>query len=138
MTTHDHWFRSHLREMSREECFELLNAEVVGRVGFNDDQGPVVLPVNYRVREGNVIIATGLSTSLARFAVGRPVALEVENVDPCTESGWSVLVRGHAELVRHDELPAAAARPRPWAEGPRPLLIRIVPDAVTGRWLIEA
>jgi len=138
MKTHDHWFKSHLREMSREECFELLDAEVLGRVGFTDDQGPVVLPVNYRIREGSVLIATGLSTSLARFAVGKTVAFEVEDVDPYTESGWSVLVRGRAEIVPHDELPDSETRPRPWAEGPRPLVIRIVPDVVTGRWLIEA
>jgi len=138
MTTDDRWLRSHLREMSREECLERLNAEVLGRVGFNDDLGPVVLPVNYRIRGGSVIIATGLSTTLARFGVGKVVALEVEDVDPLTESGWSVLVRGRAEMVPHDGMPESEARPRPWAEGPRPLLIRIVPETVTGRWLVEA
>jgi nitroimidazol reductase NimA-like FMN-containing flavoprotein (pyridoxamine 5'-phosphate oxidase superfamily) len=138
MTTDAYWFKSHLREMSREECFERLNAEVLGRVGFNDDLGPVVLPVNYRIREGSVIIATGLETAFARFAVGKLVALEVEDVDPFTESGWTVLVRGCAEMVPHDGMPETEERPRPWAEGPRPLLIRIVPETVTGRWLIEA
>jgi nitroimidazol reductase NimA-like FMN-containing flavoprotein (pyridoxamine 5'-phosphate oxidase superfamily) len=138
MTIHGYLFRSHLREMSREECLERLNVEVVGRVGFNDDLGPVVLPVNYRIREGSVIIATGLSTALARFAIGKAVALEVEDVDPLTESGWSVLVRGRAEIVPHDGMPEPGGRPRPWADGPRPLLIQIVPETVTGRWLIEA
>jgi len=138
MTTDAYWLRSHLREMSREECFERLNAEVLGRVGFNDEVGPVVLPVNYRIRDGSIVIATGLSTTFARFAVGKVVALEVEDVDPLTESGWTVLVRGRAEMVPHDGMPAPEARPRPWAEGPRPLLIRIVPETVTGRWLIDA
>lgn len=138
MTTDSYWARSHVREMSREECLERLNADVLGRIGFNDDLGPVVLPVNYRIHEGKVVIATGLSTTLARFAVGKPVALEVEDVDPLTESGWTVLVRGRAEMVPHDGMPEPRARPRPWAEGPRPLLIQIVPETVTGRWLIEA
>lgn len=138
MAMHNDWFTSHLREMSHEECFERLNSEVVGRVGLNDDLGPVVLPVNYRIREGSVIIATGLSTTLAKFAIGKAVALEVDDVDPFTESGWSVLVRGRAEVVPHDELPEHEGRPRPWADGARPLLIRIVPETVTGRWLIEA
>jgi len=136
-TTHDYWSGSHLREMTREECLESLHAEVVGRVGFNDDRGPVVLPINYRIHEGSVIITTGLSTSIARFAVGMAVALEVQDLDPMTESGWSVLVRGRAETVPGDELPDPAARPRPWADGPRPLLIRIVPETITGRWLLE-
>lgn len=137
MTTNGFWSRSPLREMSREECFERLADEVVGHVGFNDDRGPVVLPVNYRVRGGSVVIATGMSTSLARCGVGRAVALEVEDVDALTESGWSVLVRGRAEMLPHDEQPERAGRPRPWADGPRPLLIRIVPETVTGRWLID-
>jgi uncharacterized protein len=138
METHHDQLRSHTREMSREECFDRLDAQVVGRIGLNDDQGPVVLPVNYRMREGSVIIATGLSTTLARFALGTAVALEVEEIDPLTESGWTVLVRGRAEMVPHDELPDRSDRPRPWVEGPRPLLVRIVPETVTGRWVIEA
>jgi nitroimidazol reductase NimA-like FMN-containing flavoprotein (pyridoxamine 5'-phosphate oxidase superfamily) len=138
MTSHGYLFRSHVREMSRDECIERLQAEVLGRVGFNDDLGPVVLPINYRIHEGSVLIATGLSTTLARFAIGKAVALEVEDVDPFTEAGWSVLVRGRAEMVPHDRMPEPEERPRPWAEGPRPLLIQIVPETVTGRWLAEA
>jgi uncharacterized protein len=138
METHHDQFRSQLREMSHEECLDRLQAQVVGRIGLNDDRGPVVLPVNYRMREGSVIIATGLSTTLARFALGTAVALEVEEVDPLTESGWTVLVRGRAEMVPHDELPEREERPRPWVEGPRPLLVRIVPETVSGRWLVGA
>jgi nitroimidazol reductase NimA-like FMN-containing flavoprotein (pyridoxamine 5'-phosphate oxidase superfamily) len=138
MTTNDHWFKSDLREMAREECFELLSAEVLGRIGFNDDLGPVVLPVNYRIHGESVVIATGWSTSIARCAIGRTIALEVEQLDPLSESGWSVLVRGKAELLSHDAQPEPNARPRPWADGQRPLLIRIVPEVVTGRRLIDA
>jgi len=137
-TTHDHWFQSHLRELSREECFELLRAEVLGRIGFNDDAGPVVLPINYRVHDDSVVIATGWATSLAQFALGKTVALEVEDLDPMTESGRSVLVRGRAELLTDDPRPEPTALPRPWADGPRPLLIRVVPESITGRRLLEA
>lgn len=136
MTTHDHWFWSHLREIPREECIALLDGEVAGRVGFNDDVGPVVLPINYRMRQGSVIIATGWATSFARFALGRVIALEVEDLDPLTESGWSVMVRGRAELLTSDARPEPSELPRPWADGPRPLLVRIVPDTITGRRLI--
>jgi len=133
-----HQFRGQLREMTWEECLDRLSAQVLGHIGLNDDRGPVVLPVNYRMREGSVVIATGLSNTLARFALGTAVALEVEEVDPLTESGWTVLVRGRAEMIPHDELPEREERPRPWVEGPRPLLIRIVPETLSGRWLDEA
>lgn len=136
MSMHDHPISGRLREMTREECLESLRAEVVGRIGFNDDVGPVVLPVNYVFRDGSVVIATGFESSIARFAVGEVVALEVQDLDPLTETGWTVLVRGETEVVPHDDLPDISL-PRPWAGGQRPLLIRIAPAILTGRWLLE-
>jgi nitroimidazol reductase NimA-like FMN-containing flavoprotein (pyridoxamine 5'-phosphate oxidase superfamily) len=138
MKTHEHWFKSHLREISLQECYELLDGQEVGRVGFTDEAGPVVLPVNYTLDGAAVLIVTSLSSSLARHLPGKLVAFEVDDVDPYTESGWSVLVRGSAELVHHSEMPTSDQRPRPWVEGPRPLVIRISPHEVTGRWVLPA
>jgi len=37
-----------------------------------------------------------------------------------------------------DELPPPEDRPTPWPEGLRSLYLRLTPDAVTGRRLLEA
>lgn len=132
------WMKSHVREIPVAECRELLAAQRIGRVAFDDDSGPMVLPVNYALEGDTILFATGLSTVLAHHLQGRPVSFEVDDVDTETESGWSVVVRGLAEMVPHDQMPASEDRPRPWAAGPRPLVIRIRPHEISGRRLVPA
>lgn len=137
MRTEEHWFKSHLKEISREECLALLRSGQVGRVAFNDDAGPMVLPVNYAVDGEDLLIATSPFGSLARSGDG-PVAFEVDDVDDFHEAGWSVVVRGRATRVGYDELPDERRMPYPWAEGTRTAVLRITPVEITGRRLIPA
>jgi nitroimidazol reductase NimA-like FMN-containing flavoprotein (pyridoxamine 5'-phosphate oxidase superfamily) len=141
MQVRESWFASHVKELALEECLELLESGQVGRIGFTDPTGPVVLPVNYVVAGGCVLVLTSTNGSLARHAVTAPVAIEVDAVDEFTETGWSVLVRGHASVVEQQErleLHRNGDLPRPWVEGDRTLLLKISPTRVTGRRLIPA
>ena len=136
MTSTERWFRGHLREVSREDCLALLASKVVGRVAFCEPDGPSVLPVNYVVDDGTVLFRTGPHASIAQH-LGQPAAFEVDEADEYTESGWSVLVRGHVEPVDIDDVPSdPAARPTPWPEGVKSLYLRIVPREITGRRLV--
>ena len=138
MTSTERWFRGHLREVSREDCLALLGSKVVGRVAFCDDDGPTVLPVNYVVHDGTVLFRTGPTATIGRY-LGGLAAFEVDDPDEYTESGWSVLVRGHVEPVEPEDLPADPdARPTPWPEGVRSLYLRIVPREITGRRVFPA
>ena len=134
MNTTTHWFKSHLRDIPRDECFELLESRQIGRVGFVDADGPVVLPVNYVVHNETVFIATSPTNSLSSDAVGRPVAFEVDEIDEFNETGWSLLARGQASLVPEDELPEDL--PNPWVDGDRSLVLRISPSQISGRYLL--
>jgi hypothetical protein len=58
MTSDERWFPSHLKELGEPECLELLAEHHVGRVAYCDDLGPVVLPVNYAVDQGTILIQT--------------------------------------------------------------------------------
>jgi len=138
MNTTSHWFKSHLKDMPRDECFQLLESRQVGRIGFVDPDGPVVLPVNYVIHDEVVLIATMPGNSIASHAVDQPVAFEVDEIDEFNETGWSVLVRGLASSVSRDELPDEQDQPNPWAEGDRSLVIRITPSHVSGRYLLPA
>jgi len=139
MSTTDHWFKSRIREIDKQECLRLLRAAKVGRLAFTDDSGPDVLPINYSMAGDDILIATTGYGAIARAATGSRVAFEVDELDDFTESGWSVVVRGWAHRVAQFDLPPdPAERPYPWAEGNRSYFLRIKPDTVTGIRLMPA
>lgn len=137
MTVRESWFPSHLRDLSTEECRGLLENQQVGRIGFTDPDGPVVLPVNYVMVGDCVVVATSPYSSLGRNATSASVAFEVDEIDDFTESGWSVLVRGQTSVIERHEL-ADVELPQPWAEGIRTLILKISVAEISGRRLIPA
>jgi hypothetical protein len=60
----------------------------------------------------------------------------VDEFDDYTQSGWSVVLRGVASYVADDELARDQRRPFPWADGVRPLVVRVTPVSVSGRRLL--
>jgi len=69
---------------------------------------------------------------------GSIVAFEVDRYDADSQTGWSVLVKGRAELADEGTVQArlATAGLRPWRKQlPRPEWVVILPDVVTGRRL---
>ena len=137
--TAEHWFKARIRDLDRQECLELLLNRRAGRVAFNDEHGPAVLPVNYAVDGEDVLIATSPYGAIARWATERPVAFEVDDLDESSESGWSVVVRGRAEQAEYLDMPVDPADlPYPWAEGARTYVLRIHGRDLTGRRLIPA
>jgi nitroimidazol reductase NimA-like FMN-containing flavoprotein (pyridoxamine 5'-phosphate oxidase superfamily) len=135
----EHWFKSHLRELRKDDCLELLASHTVGRLCFVDTSGPMVMPVNYRVLGERILIATSPFGEIARHAVDNDVALEIDETDDYSETGWSVVVRGQATRQSQDSLPVDRDEwPQPWAEGTRSLVISISPRLITGRRLLPA
>ena len=126
-----------LSELSRAQCFALLESATVGRVGVSIDALPAIFPVFITVVDGVVAFRTVPGTKLAAASAGAIVALEADDVDGVTGDGWSVLVRGIASEVT-DETRIAGARDRlreTWIDGAPMHLVEISPDLVTGRRL---
>jgi hypothetical protein len=138
VSTEEHWFPSHVRELSEAECLEVLAAHEVGRVAYCDDLGPVVLPVNYVLDEDTVLFQISPHSVLAHHLRGGAASFQIDDFDSYTQSGWSVLVRGEASYVDSGDLPEGSHRPFAWAEGGRTLHVRIIPRAITGRRLVPA
>jgi len=117
------------------ECHRLIAAGGIGRIAFGTTSGPVVLPVNFAVVAGTIVIRTAEGTAVAGHADER-VAFEVDHIDDALSQGWSVLVRGTAHRVAH---PAELQNIRrdatlwPWPGGDRDIYVRIIPDTITGR-----
>jgi nitroimidazol reductase NimA-like FMN-containing flavoprotein (pyridoxamine 5'-phosphate oxidase superfamily) len=125
-----------LEVLSFDACLSLLTAVSVGRVGFVEDGEVLVLPVNFVVDGQTVVFRTAGGSKLAGAEDRSEVAFEADNYDDITETGWSVLVRGGAEVVEGvaeiDRLSQLGLRS--WASPQdRPFWIRITPISVTGR-----
>jgi hypothetical protein len=108
----------------------------VGRVAFDDVDGIAVLPVNHEVREKTIVFRTSPHSSIARRVNGEPVTFQVDDIEEFHQSGWSVMVRGRADIADIDLHGGALEGPVPWPEGLRPVLVRIEPHRVTGRRLL--
>jgi nitroimidazol reductase NimA-like FMN-containing flavoprotein (pyridoxamine 5'-phosphate oxidase superfamily) len=127
-----------LEVLYEEECLRLLATQEVGRLAvIEGGYGPLIVPVNYVVDGGDIVFLTDSGTKL-RGATRSPVAFEVDDLDRCTRSGWSVVARGLARELSGKErddlrrrLPTMSFHP--WAPGHKPYLVRIVATTVTGR-----
>ena len=132
--SHD-WLRGHSRELDLPECLDLLASGSVGRVAYCTQEGPVVLPVNYVLHDGDVVFRTSPHGSIAQHLQGSPAAFEVDEIHDVTESGWSVLIQGTGEFVESARDLPLESRPSPWPVGNRALFIRVRARSVTGRML---
>jgi uncharacterized protein len=128
-----------LIDLSRSECLALLATEEIGRVVYSDRQGPLAVPVNFRLDDETIIFRTEPNNSLAaHLRKSSTCAFEVDRIDTTTRSGWSVVVRGSGALVRHPAVASDQTSPVPWPDGTRQFVIRITPLEVTGRRLVVA
>lgn len=120
-----------------ETCLDRLASVPVGRVGLVVAGEVEILPVNH-VRDGQcVAFRTGVGSKLSGASVGYPVTFEVDDYDGRGETGWSVIIHGHAEVVEDDAEAArlAALGTHGWKGGDRPYWVRIRPFSITGRQL---
>jgi uncharacterized protein len=126
--------------MPEDTCWSRLRGSSVGRLAYVVDGWPVVLPVNFVVREGVIALRSESGGKLAAAARGAQVSLEVDAVDPVYRSGWSVLAFGVAEMVDDpDELARLDQHGlRSWATGGNSPWIQVRPIRVTGRILPRA
>lgn len=117
------------------ECRRLIAPGGIGRIAFGTTSGPLVLPVNFAVVAGTIVIRTAEGSAVAGHADER-VAFEVDHIDEALSQGWSVLVRGPAHRVAH---PAELQNIRrdaalwPWPGGDRDVYVRLIPQVITGR-----
>ena len=124
--------------LSLADCLKLAASQPVGRVAFVRDGGIEVFPVNHCVTGRTVAFRTAGGSKLTAAFDGAVVAFEVDAYDPERHTGWSVLIKGRAELVSDEStlVRLRATRLRPWApSAPRSEWVIIRPDEVSGRRL---
>jgi nitroimidazol reductase NimA-like FMN-containing flavoprotein (pyridoxamine 5'-phosphate oxidase superfamily) len=125
--------RHGLEVLGVDESLELLDSVPCGRLAYVDAGVPVIVPVNHGV-DGTVLVVRSLDGGKLGAAIfEKPVAFEADDLDAATRTGWSVVVRGRAEVLDG----GVAERVDSWAvgDGASVTWIRVVPDEIGGRRL---
>lgn len=124
-----------LTVLDRSQCVELLTRARIGRVATATDHGPVVVPVNFALANGDIVFVAGEGAKLEAARLHQVLGFEVDGFDPLYHTGWSVLVQGTAEEVtnpeRLEQLRALALAP--WAGGSRHCFVRLHIESISGR-----
>jgi len=132
MSELDHRFH----QLSAGTCRQRLERVSIGRVGWSNQKGPQILPVTYLLHDDNIVFRTDPHGPLAKLQGGEPAVFEVDEFDPTTRCGWSVVVHGRAYSTQRSQRATQLWReadPVPWAGGQRPLFISITLDELSGR-----
>lgn len=124
-----------IEDLSATRCMELLAGGSIGRVAVNDDEGPVVLPVNYVVDRDSIVFRSAEGTKLSAALHATAAAFEIDKIDVRACTGWSVVVRGTLSQVT---APSERAHLRqlplhPFAGGDKEHFVRLQMRDIAGR-----
>jgi nitroimidazol reductase NimA-like FMN-containing flavoprotein (pyridoxamine 5'-phosphate oxidase superfamily) len=135
MTTNDapHVMRG-VAVLDEADCRRRLHSRDLGRVAVKLADDLVILPVYYAMMDDDIVFRTAPGTKLSAAILKTKVAFEIDGTAP----GWSVLVQGHAALIRdHDaQVRARALLGSDWPAGERDELVQIHAEKITGRRLV--
>lgn len=130
--------RARMVELDEATCWTRLGDHGVGRVALTLEDGPVVLPVNYQVLDGEVMFRTGDDSPLAA-AADTEIAFEADHFDDAFSRGWSVLIVGTVRPVADDDASQQlreAAFSTPWAGQEREHVMLLGARRITGRRIL--
>ena len=128
-----------MERLERDECLRLLGTRSLGRVAVTSGALPMIFPVNYALdpARDSVVLRTCVGSNLDQAVHDAVLAFEVDLVDECDHTGWSILVRGRAsEIVDRQERRRAMMLPLPcWGgqDDASTRFIRIPLKHLTGR-----
>lgn len=136
MTTTD---RSGLEVLDHTTCLDLLASVPIGRIAVIDGGEIAVLPVNHVVLDGRVCFRTAPGAKLDAAVMQHVVTFEADDHDPETHTGWSVVVKGRADLVTDDDQLQRLrdAGIRPWSSPTyRTNWVTLHANSVSGRRIV--
>ena len=124
--------------LDRETCLRLLATQRIGRLAVqaDPDMGPHVVPVNYAVLRGSIVLRSAPGTKRTRL-VTEPVTFEVDTFDPYLRTGWSVVVEGLAYEASDREMEIEDIDLHPLVERQNSRWVRLVPRSISGRRVVE-
>jgi hypothetical protein len=126
-----------LETLTREECLDLLQQAVVGRIGYVSDGIAIIVPVNFTMLDGDIVFCTAKGSKLSWLSLRGRVSFQADESRPADHEGWSVLIHGVArEVTDPDELAVLRRRPlRSWLRSPEEHWVRVAVESISGRAL---
>lgn len=122
-----------VRALNDDESWNLLSGVHLGRLVTVIDGRPEIFPVNFVVQRRTVLFRTAEGTKLFGTVVNDQVLFEADDHD--VVEGWSVIVRGSAEVLyaADDIHEAERAGLYPWVATQKTRFVRIRSTQITGR-----
>ena len=127
-----------LVRLDRATCLQLLATQRTGRLAYVARAGvPDVVPVNLVLDGERLLVRSGPGPKLQAAERREVVAVEVDDLDEDSRTGWSVVVAGRARRLHTTEVAALPQDllPEVWARGPRSTVIAVELSRVDGRRL---
>ena len=119
-------------ELTVEQCWELLESNVFGRLAYRLVDEVHLVPVNYVVDNRSLLIRTGSGNKLLAAALQSDIAFEIDWHDD--REAWSVVARGRLRRLADGERRRADNHAEwTWVTTPKDDVIELQPDVVTGR-----
>lgn len=124
--------------LPRDECLRLLNQADTARLGWADWDKVRIVPVSIAMAGGAVVFWTGPGRKLGAALAGLRFTLEVEQLEPALQIGWSLEVVGRPTVLSHSEAGPLLGlhRPTPWVGIEDAWLVQVSIDEITGRRLV--
>jgi nitroimidazol reductase NimA-like FMN-containing flavoprotein (pyridoxamine 5'-phosphate oxidase superfamily) len=109
--------RTGLEVLTMPECMRLVGTVPVGRMAMIDRGEIVVFPVNHVIDQHVVAFRTAYGAKMEAALMRHVVSFEADAYDAEAHTGWSVVIKGRADLVTDDEDLARleASGLRPWS-----------------------
>lgn len=119
--------------LQEDESWGLLGSVALGRLVANVAGEPEIFPVNFVLQDRTVLFRTAEGTKLFLAALNSNVAFEAD--DHNVAEGWSVIVKGHARILKTDAQIQEAERAQlmPWIATLKLHYVRVIPSEITGR-----
>jgi uncharacterized protein len=120
------------------ECMAKVASAHLGRLAFSHRALPALLPMSYVVDGSDLVLQTAGGPALAAAqGDGCIVAFEVDEIDPLSYTGWSVVVTGRLrEVTDSSRVSRYEANPAlPWDSDSARHFLLLTPGLVSGRRL---
>jgi len=119
--------------VEEDTCWGYLDTAEVGRLATSADNRPQIFPVNYVVDGLSVVFRTAPGTKLDEMVRNSAVAFEADGWSE--QGGWSVVIRGTAEVITSpEELALCEKMPlRPWVPTVKKTWVRVQASSISGR-----
>ena len=129
-----------IRELSRDECLELLASHRFGRLAVVINGSPAIRPVNYVFDRPtqSVIFRSGSGSKFQALLSAAEASFEIDGINENARTGWSVIIQGVTAAVGSptDIRRLDALGLQTWAPGRKPHWVHIRARTVSGRRII--